>query len=243
MSRIAVSTMEDYAPSTWDISKRFIDKVLVMFVKRFGTYRVGDPSSLRLSPSLSLFPCFMYNLRRSEYFMVMNISPDETVFKRHWLMREPCDECVLMIQPTLHSYDFGQSPAAGRPVPLDSSSIKLDNILLIDCYFNIHIVWGQTIAEWRKQGYHEDPAYAHFKELLEAPDRDAAKLLARRFPYPRYSVTDINGGEARHLKTRLNPSCTYADLHQGPALALNTDEASIAKFMQTLKEAVVENKK
>ena len=245
-SRMAVSTLEDYTPMSWGCAKRWLDKLLVTFVRRFGTYQVGRPESLRLSPTMSLFPSFMYNLRRSEYFMQMNISPDETVFKRHWLMREPCDMCVLMIQPTLHSYTLSEPMAV--PVPLDSNSILPDNILVIDCFFNLHVIWGQVVYEWMKLEYHKQPEYAHLAALLDAPTHDTQAVLARRFPYPRFSETDINGGESRHLKTRLNPSSTYQDKQpSAPGLAppaqggafLNTDDASVAKFMTTLKEAVV----
>ena len=233
--------LEDYAPHMWETAKRWLDKLLVMFVKRFGTYRTGAPESLRLSPSMSLFPSFMFNLRRSEYFMIMNISPDETVFKRHWLMREGCDNAVLMIQPTLHSYSFAAPYAT--PVPLDSSSILDDNILVIDCFFNIHIVRGTTVDQWFVQKFHENPDYAHFAHLLEVPKADTSAVLAARFPHPRFSNEGITHGESRHLVTRVNPSAKHTD---GSTAGLGsqfqqvrTDDVSIATFMQTLKDAVV----
>ena len=34
-------------------------------------------------------------------------------------------------------------------------------------------------------GYENDPQYASFKQLLEAPVQDAVALLADRFPIPR----------------------------------------------------------
>jgi Gelsolin repeat len=75
-----------------------------------------------------------------------------------------------MIQPTLMSYTF-DVPA--QPVLLDSVSIKPDVILLLDTFFHILIFHGETIAQWRKAGYHEQEGYENFKELLEAPVVDA----------------------------------------------------------------------
>ncbi|KEG06512.1 putative protein transport protein Sec23A [Trypanosoma grayi] len=243
LARMVVSILEKH-PSKWDDTKRWLDTLLVRFVRRYSTYTAGVPESLRLSPCLSLFPSFMFNLRRSEYFMVLNISPDETAFKRHWLMREPVENCVLMIQPTLHSYDI-EAPMA-TPVPLDSCSLRPDNVLLMDAYFNIHIMWGTTIYAWIQAKYHEDPEYAYFAQLLDTVEGDALALLAARYPYPRFSRTDANGSEARHIKTRMNPTTTH---HSTGAAACSptgdqsdviyTDEASIVKFMESLKQAVV----
>ena len=75
-----------------------------------------------------------------------------------------------MIQPTLMSYTF-DIPA--QPVLLDSVSIKPDVILLLDTFFYILIFHGETVAQWRKAGYHEQEGYENFKELLETPVADA----------------------------------------------------------------------
>jgi protein transport protein SEC23 len=61
------------------------------------------------------------------------------------------------------------------------------------CYFPIL----QTIAAWRKLGYHEDPQYAQFQQLLAAPVADAAGILQERFPMPRYIVTEFEGSQVR----------------------------------------------
>ncbi|KAH9584068.1 Sec23/Sec24 [Trypanosoma melophagium] len=257
LARIAVSLLERH-PSRWDAATRWLDTLLVRFVRRHAVFTPGVPESLRLHPSLALFPSFLFNLRRSEYFMMLNISPDETVFKRHWLMREQVENCVRMIQPTLHSYDI-ETPMA-TPVPLDSCSLRTDNILLMDAFFNIHIMWGTTIYAWIQAKYQEDPEYAYFAQLLNAVEDDASALLAARYPYPRFSRTDANGSEARHIKTRMNPTTTHHSGSIGAAAAdglgnansnmmasaagdhsdvIYTDEASIVKFMESLKKAVV----
>lgn len=93
--------------------------------------------------------------------------------KRYMLYRETVANCLVMIQPTLESYTFNGPP---EPVLLASTSIKPDCILLLDTFFRV-IVWhGETIAAWRKAGYHEDPKHEAFKYLLQAP-KDDAKVI------------------------------------------------------------------
>lgn len=75
-----------------------------------------------------------------------------------------------MIQPTLMSYQLEQPAEA---VLLDSISIKPDAILLLDTFFHILIFHGDTIAQWRKAGYHEQEGYENLAQLLEAPKEDA----------------------------------------------------------------------
>jgi protein transport protein SEC23 len=70
-------------------------------------------------------------------------------------------------------------------VLLDTSSIAPDVILLLDTFFHILIFHGETIAQWRNQGFHEQPGYENFQMLLQAPRDDAAELLQYRFPVPR----------------------------------------------------------
>jgi protein transport protein SEC23 len=247
-SRLAMDVMERHDNRPLDLTRRWIDRLLVRYVKKYGSYRVGDATSLRLQSVFSLFPVFLFNLRRSEYFMLLNISPDETTFKRHYLRREPCDHCLLMIQPAVDSYDMQSEQPT--PVPLDSESIKRENVLLMDAFFNVAVLRGSTVEEWRKAGYQAQPEYAAFKSLLERPERDAEAILSTRLPYPRYTNCDQHGSQARHVLTRLNPSVShnsgvadsrsFAPGHQGQIKeVIYTDDASIARFMQTLKAAAV----
>lgn len=252
IARLAAQAMEQN-PAQWRQVRQALDNVLIDFVARFATYTMGQPDSVQLPQGVSLFPVFLFNLRRSEYFMIINISPDEATFKRHWLMRETVDRCVLMIQPTLYSYKLDNPNAVA--VPLDSQSLQTDNIVLMDAFFNMHIMWGSTIYEWIKQKYHENPEYEHFKNLLSAVEDDAKILLCQRFPYPRFSRTDANGSEARHIKNRVNPANTYSRVESVPdhygaanmiggtggresADVINTDDTSIAKFTASLKRIV-----
>jgi protein transport protein SEC23 len=102
---------------------------------------------------------------------VFNNSPDETAFYRHVLNHEDVGNSLVMIQPTLDSYNFDQDGAV--PVLLDSTSIQPQTVLLLDTFFHILIFHGETMAEWRKAGYQDQEGYENFKELLEAPKEDA----------------------------------------------------------------------
>jgi protein transport protein SEC23 len=56
---------------------------------------------------------------------------------------------------------------------LSVTSIQPNRILLLDTFFHVVIFHGETVAAWRKAGYHEKPEYANLKELLAAPQDDA----------------------------------------------------------------------
>ena len=51
--------------------------------QKFGEYGKDDPNSFRLAENFSLYPQFMYHLRRSQFLQVFNNSPDETSFYRY----------------------------------------------------------------------------------------------------------------------------------------------------------------
>ncbi len=56
-----------------------------------------------------------------------------------------------MFQPQLVSYSF----SGVEPALLDVSSIQPERILLLDAYFYVVIFHGTTVAQWRKEGYHQ----------------------------------------------------------------------------------------
>jgi protein transport protein SEC23 len=214
---------------------RWIDRSLIKWVGKFGQYRQDDPDSLQLPPHMSMLPQFMYHLRRSQFLRVFNSSPDETAFFRLTLNRENTYNCIIMIQPTLHSYSFSAPPQA---VPLDSLSVRSDVILLLDTFFSVLIHYGETIAQWRDAGYAEQPSYANFKKLLELPKKDAEELMRERFPYPRYVETDEGGSQARFLIAKINPSTTHHNQAYGDGsnTVVITDDASLQTFMLSLKK-------
>eukprot|EP00035_Acanthoeca_spectabilis_P020937 m.435394 g.435394 ORF g.435394 m.435394 type:complete len:768 (+) comp17843_c0_seq1:111-2414(+) len=222
---------------------RWVDRQLIRLCQKFGNYAKEDPTSFRLPPNFELYPSFMFHLRRSQFVQVFNNSPDETAYYRQKLNREDCVNALTMIQPTLTSYGLNGPPT---PVLLDTSSIAPDVILLLDTFFHILIFHGETIAQWRNQGFHEKPGYENFQQLLQAPRDDAAELLQYRFPVPRYVDCDQGGSQARFLLAKVNPSQTqgnaggfgqYGD--GADAAPVITDDVSLQVFMEHLKKLAV----
>ncbi|GMI70224.1 hypothetical protein like AT2G21630, partial [Hibiscus trionum] len=171
---------------------RWLDKALIHICSRFGDYQKDSPSSFSLSPRLSIFPQFMFHLRRSQFVQVFNNSPDETAYFRMILNRENVANSVVMIQPSLISYSFQSAP---EPALLDVAAIAADRILLLDSYFTIVIFHGSTIAQWRKAGYHNQPEHQSFAQLLQAPRDDADAIIKERFPVPRLVICDQHGSQ------------------------------------------------
>lgn len=233
MARIAVFKAEvDDGPDVL----RWVDRMLIRLCSRFADYRKDDPTSFRLDKNFTLYPQFMFHLRRSQFLQVFNNSPDETAFYRHVLNHEYVGDSLIMIQPTLDSYSLEQE--GSFPVLLDSASIQQNTILLLDTFFQILIFHGETMAEWRKAGYQEQEGYENFKAVLDAPKEDARELVQDRFPLPRFIICDAGGSQARFLLSKLNPSTTHATGGYGgvsqTAQTIFTDDVSLQTFMDHL---------
>ncbi|XP_046848297.1 protein transport protein Sec23A-like [Xenia sp. Carnegie-2017] len=239
MSRIAVFRAEtDDGPDVL----RWLDRMLIRLCQKFGEFNKEDPSSFRLAENFSLYPQFMFHLRRSQFLQYFNNSPDETSYYRHVLNREDVMNSLIMIQPILYSYTFHGPP---EPVLLDSGSIQGDRILLLDTFFQLLIYHGETIAQWKKLGYQNDPQHENFRQLLQAPKDDAQEILQTRFPMPRYIDTQHGGSQARFLLSKVNPSQTHNNMYpwgqdSGGAPVL-TDDVSLQVFMDHLKKLAVSN--
>lgn len=218
---------------------RWLDRSLIRLCSRFGDYQKDSPSSFSLSPRLSIFPQFMFHLRRSQFVQVFNNSPDETAYFRMILNRESVANSVVMIQPSLISYSFHSTP---EPALLDVAAVAPDRILLLDSYFTIVIFHGSTIAQWRKAGYQDMPEHKAFAQLLQAPRDDADALIKERFPVPRLVICDQHGSQARFLLAKLNPSATYnsdAPLVPGGDIIF-TDDVSFEVFLDHLQRLAVQ---
>ncbi|MGH0179820.1 UNVERIFIED_CONTAM: hypothetical protein FKN15_015401 [Acipenser sinensis] len=189
---------------------RWLDRQLIRLCQKFGDYHKDDPTSFRFSETFSLYPQFMFHLRRSPFLQVFNNSPDESSYYRHQFMRQDLTQSLIMIQPILYAYSFSGPP---EPVLLDSSSILPDRILLMDTFFQILIYHGETISQWRKAGYQEMTEYENFRHLLQAPVDDAQEILHSRFPMPRYIDTEHGGSQARFLLSKVNPSQTHNNMY------------------------------
>ena len=162
---------------------RWLGRMLIRLCHKFADYHKEDPTSFRLVENFSIYPQFMFHLRRSQFLQVFNNSPDETAFYRHILNEADVNNSSTTIQSTLMSYTFDVPP---QPVLLESVSIKPDVILLLETFLHFLVFHGETIAAWRKAGYQDQEGYENFAELLQAPVNDAKELLVDRFPIPRY---------------------------------------------------------
>ncbi|MCD7452724.1 hypothetical protein HAX54_017943 [Datura stramonium] len=227
-----METEADFDPIRW------LDKSLIHICSRFGDYQKDTPSSFTLSPRFSIFPQFMFHLRRSQFVQVFGNSPDETAYFRMILNRENVANSVVMIQPSLISYSFHSGP---EPVLLDVAAIAADRILLLDSYFTIVVFHGSTIAQWRKAGYHEQPEHQAFAQLLKSPREDAEAIIRERFPVPRLVICDQYGSQARFMLAKLNPSATYnSDTPPIPGGdIIFTDDVSFEVFLDHLQRLAV----
>ncbi|GAQ79816.1 Sec23 protein transport family protein [Klebsormidium nitens] len=235
MARLAVFKTEH--EDAFDIL-RWLDRMLIRLGSKFGEFQKDDAASFRLSANFSIYPQFMFHLRRSQFLQVFNNSPDETAFFRLMLNREGVLGSLIMIQPTLLSYSFDGPPV---PVLLDVSSIGPDRILLLDSYFNVVVHYGATIAQWRKLGYQNDPAHEHFKKLLETPVQDAEAFIADRCPIPKVIECDQGGSQARFLLAKLNPSATHNSQQFGQGEVIFTDDVSLQVFTDHLARLAVQS--
>ncbi|CAD5119700.1 DgyrCDS8291 [Dimorphilus gyrociliatus] len=216
---------------------RWVDRTLIRLCQRFGQFNKDDPSSFQLPTSFTLYPQFMFHLRRSQFLQVFNNSPDETSYYRHCLLVEDTAQSLTMIQPILYAYSFNGPP---EPVLLDTQSIAPDRILLMDTFFQLLIYHGETIHAWRKANYQENAEYDNFKQLLRAPVDDAQEILQTRFPMPRYIDTEAGGSQSRFLLSKVNPSKTHNNMYgwQDGGHVL-TDDVSLQVFMDHLKKLAV----
>ena len=219
----------------------WLDRSLIRLASKFGDYRKDDPSSFQLSANFSIYPQFMFHLRRSVFLQIFNSSPDETAFYRAAFNRANVTNSLIMLQPTLLAYTFEGPP---YPVLLDTTSIQPDRILLLDTFFHVVIFHGATVAAWRKEKYHEQEGHENFRDLLQAPQLDAEDIMASRFPYPRFRDTVQGDSQSRFLLSKLNPSVTYNDVNSGTAggsVALLSDDVSLSVFVEALKKLAVQN--
>lgn len=219
---------------------RWIDRTLIRLVTKFATYTKNEPSTFALARHFSLFPQFMFYLRRSRFLRLFNHSPDETAFFRTVLNRETVLNMLTMIQPSLLTYQFGQPP---QPALLDYSSVNPEHILMLDTYFRLIVMHGTTVAFWRAQGYHNEPSHAHFKTLLEAPNKDIAEIILDRFPVPSVLICDQNSSQARFVISQLNPSLAQqsrVDTGAGTGENYFSDDVTLKKFMDYLMQLAVQ---
>ncbi|GIX63798.1 protein transport protein SEC23, putative [Babesia caballi] len=219
---------------------KWLDKTLISLISQFADFQKKDVHSFRIPKEFSIYPQFMYHLRRSHFLQTFNASPDETAFYRTVFMRENVINSLLMMQPALLEYSF-ENPTP-QPVLLDACSLKQNVILMLDSFFHVIIWYGEMIHQWREQGYQDKPEYVHFKDLLQAPANDANHLLTERFPTPKFILCNQGGSQARFLLAKVNPSQTHKSSYEDysdNAQVINTDDISLKTFMDHLMKLVV----
>jgi protein transport protein SEC23 len=214
----------------------WLDKQLIKLVARFSQYRKDDAASVVMPPQMSLYPQFMFHFRRGPNINVFGSSPDETVWFRHYMLRENVSNSLIMIQPTLDAYSFDSEPV---PVMLSVTSIQPNRILLLDTFFHVVIFHGETVAAWRKAGYHEKPEYANLKELLAAPQDDAKSLIENRFPFPIFVDCDQGGSQARFILAMLDPGTPQTYGAPGQNKLVFTEDSNLNYFVEQLKKLAV----
>jgi len=113
MARIAVHKAE--SQDAGDVL-RWIDRMLIRLCNKFAEFRKDDPSSFRLSPNFTLYPQFMFHLRRSQVLQVFNNSPDETAFRRYAAaLPQSCTRALsLFLIRCLLTYSLSLSLASNR---------------------------------------------------------------------------------------------------------------------------------
>lgn len=191
-------TFSTHLEEDLDLVRR-IDRSLIRFIRRFGE----SSSHLKLCSSMSLYPNFIYFLRRSLLVQTEINSPDETFYYRNIVAREPTTNAMTMIYPTLMAFSYQEET---KPVPMDAKSLQPDVILLLDTFHNVLIWRGEHISQWIQEGYHEKEEYKCLKESIDEVNEYAEKLVDERLPTPQFTVTERFGSQERILLAKVNPS-------------------------------------
>ncbi|CAM9865999.1 unnamed protein product, partial [Choristocarpus tenellus] len=129
---------------------RWLDRSLIRLCSKFAQYEKDRPETFRLADEFSMYPQYMFHLRRSQFLQMFNSSPDESSYYTGILYKETTASSLVMLQPSLLSYSFQGPP---RPAMLDATSVRPDTILLLDTFFHVVVFHGETIGAWREQGY------------------------------------------------------------------------------------------
>jgi protein transport protein SEC23 len=207
----------------------WIDNSLISFTKRFSKI---EGKNVLIPSEISLFPQFLYFLRRSQFVNSFNVSPDESAFYRQCMLRYSVQEALLMIEPVLMSFSF-QSEYP-EPMFLSPDELKDDRILVFDNFFQIVVWQGRAVCAWVKEGYDKLPEYQHVKELVESPLKYAEELALNRFPLPKIVKTRPRDGQERLIKARLDTKSNGLQETE-----IFSDVMSIEAFVERLKMFVL----
>eukprot|EP01106_Pelomyxa_sp_JSP_P015303 TRINITY_DN51_c0_g2_i4.p1 TRINITY_DN51_c0_g2~~TRINITY_DN51_c0_g2_i4.p1 ORF type:complete len:326 (-),score=85.53 TRINITY_DN51_c0_g2_i4:68-1045(-) len=236
MARTAIFKAETEEP--YDVL-RWLDRTLIRLVSKFADYRKDDAATLRLAPTLALYPQFMFHLRRSCFLQVFGNSPDETTFYRFVLNRENVGNSLVMIQPTLESYELNSEESV--PQVLSAASVVADHVLMLDTFFYVLVWVGHAVAQMLQQGYAQKPEQEAFRKMLSMPSVDAQNLLRDRIPHPRFIECVQYSGDERLLLSVVDPSVTANSPNKGSGEPVLTEDVNLQLFMDHLKKLAVQS--
>lgn len=203
-----------------------IDKTLIRFMKKYGSYLKDNLASVSLPDSMSYYPNFMFFFRRSLLVQRDGISKDESAYFRILLFKLMTEDAIKLIKPSLISFHYQGDI---MPVELDTSSLSPECILVLDSFHNVLLWKGRYVADWVREGLDQKPEFSFFKEIVEEAKQYSLSLLDR-IPVPQYKETNEGKSQERILLHYINPS--------QPGL-LNTEKIDYGKFYETLCRFIV----
>eukprot|EP01106_Pelomyxa_sp_JSP_P015300 TRINITY_DN51_c0_g1_i8.p1 TRINITY_DN51_c0_g1~~TRINITY_DN51_c0_g1_i8.p1 ORF type:complete len:182 (+),score=54.12 TRINITY_DN51_c0_g1_i8:114-659(+) len=181
----------------------------------------------------------MFHLRRSCFLQVFGNSPDETTFYRFVLNRENVGNSLVMIQPTLESYELNSEESV--PQVLSAASVVADHVLMLDTFFYVLVWVGHAVAQMLQQGYAQKPEQEAFRKMLSMPSVDAQNLLRDRIPHPRFIECVQYSGDERLLLSVVDPSVTANSPNKGSGEPVLTEDVNLQLFMDHLKKLAVQS--
>ncbi|KAI5165156.1 protein transport protein SEC23 [Nematocida sp. AWRm78] len=215
---------------------RQADRCLIRFMQRFCTFEKDSASSIRVPPTISFFPEFMFFLRRLPALHTDGLSLDEVAYQRAILMCEDSPSTMCIIRPSLVAFHY---TGERSPVELDSRSLKPDVALLVDTFHDVVIWYGENIAAWIKAGIKENPEYWFFKDMLESLDKEAKEIVDKRLPVPKLTVCDQYSSQERILLCKVNPASSVANSASGEGQTIVTEDIDFGRFYEYLIKLVV----
>lgn len=203
-----------------------IDKNLIRFTKKYGSYENNNPASVFLPDSMSYYPNFMFFFRRSLLVQKDGISHDESAYFKLLVFRLKVSDAIKMIKPSLVSFHYQGDVS---PVELDSASLDPEAILVLDSFHNVLLWKGAYVSNWIREGLHEKEEYSFFKTAI-SESFEYAYSLKNRLPVPQFKETCEGQSQARILLHYVNPS-THG--------VMATEKIDYNKFYDTLCRFIV----
>lgn len=182
---------------------RRIDKILVRTIRILSSFSNNAPDSLELPESISELPNLIYFLRKSMIVHTQANSPDETAYLRLMAFSQPLENVNRFIKPALYLLHYQGGIA---PVELDETSLSSEVYLLLDTFTNVLLWRGSDLNSWFDDGLHKTEEYQFLGDVDATANREAANIVARRFPTPKFTRTYAGESQERYLISIVNPS-------------------------------------